>query len=108
MFRLRLHAYVLMANHFHLLVEVLEGNLSVAMQWLQTSYSMCHGDWGTDLARYLGRKECGLGLKALGATLGGVDYATVSAAIKRVKGRLTKDPDFALQVQQIQRQWRQI
>src|SRR5712691_10708182 len=40
MFRLRLHAYVLMDNHFHLLAEALEGNLSVAMQWLQTSYSM--------------------------------------------------------------------
>ena len=31
-FRLRLHSYVMMDNHFHLLVEALEGNLSVAMQ----------------------------------------------------------------------------
>src|SRR2546422_10148465 len=61
-FRLRLHAYVLMDNHFHLLVEALEGNLSVAMQWLQTSLSWeemrCRcGDWGRDLAWYLGRTE---------------------------------------------------
>jgi len=61
----------------------------------------CRGDWGRDLAWYIVRKECGLGLKALGATSGGVDYATASAAINRMKGRLTKDRDFALQVQQI-------
>ena len=34
------HAYVLMTNHHHLLVEALEANLSPAMQWLQTSYGM--------------------------------------------------------------------
>jgi len=37
--RLRLHGYVLMANHYHLLVETEEGNLSRAMQWLNTSYA---------------------------------------------------------------------
>ena len=39
-FRLELHAYVLMSNHYHLLLETPEANLSEAMQWLQTSYSM--------------------------------------------------------------------
>ena len=39
-FRLKLHAYVMMSNHYHLLVEAPEANLSSAMQWLQTSYSM--------------------------------------------------------------------
>ncbi|MFO7937561.1 MAG: transposase [Kiritimatiellia bacterium] len=33
-----LHAYVLMGNHYHLLVESQEGNVSRAMQWLNTSY----------------------------------------------------------------------
>ena len=32
-FGLRVHAYVLMDNHFHLLVETPEANLSRAMQW---------------------------------------------------------------------------
>jgi putative transposase len=39
-FRLVLHAYVLMDNHFHLLVETPKAVISSAMQWLQTSYSM--------------------------------------------------------------------
>src|SRR5689334_19785911 len=40
LFRLKLHAYVMMSNHYHLLIETPEANLSPAIQWLQTSYSM--------------------------------------------------------------------
>src|SRR5437762_777408 len=40
LFRLRLHAYVLMPNHYHLLLETQEANLSRAMQWLNTSYTI--------------------------------------------------------------------
>ena len=39
-FGLRVHAYVLMDNHFHLLPETPEANLSRAMQWLNVSYSV--------------------------------------------------------------------
>ena len=35
-----LHAYVLIENHYHLLVESPEGNVSRAMQWLNTSYGV--------------------------------------------------------------------
>ena len=37
----RLHGYVLMANHYHLLVELGEENLSRVVQWLNTGY----GQW---------------------------------------------------------------
>jgi len=74
-FRLVLHGYVLMENHYHLLVETLEANLPRAMQWFNTSYSMWfnrrHGraghlfqgryqaivvdrlGWGLELGRYI-------------------------------------------------------
>jgi putative transposase len=39
-FRWRLHVYVLMDNHYHLMVETPEGNLSAGMHWLQVSYSV--------------------------------------------------------------------
>ena len=39
-FRWRLHAYVLMDNHFHLVVETPEPNLGRGMQWLTASYSL--------------------------------------------------------------------
>ncbi len=39
-FGLRIHAYVLMDNHFHLIVCTPNANLSRAMQWMKTSYSM--------------------------------------------------------------------
>ncbi len=41
-FSLAIYAYVLMGNHYHLLVRTREANLSVAMQWLGVSYSTWH------------------------------------------------------------------
>ncbi len=36
----KIHAYVLMHNHYHLLVQTPNANLSRAMQWLNVSYSV--------------------------------------------------------------------
>jgi putative transposase len=38
-FSLKVHTYCLMGNHFHLLIETTEPNLSKAMQWLNISYA---------------------------------------------------------------------
>jgi len=35
----RLDAYVLMGNHYHLLLETPEGNLVAGMKWLQGTYT---------------------------------------------------------------------
>ena len=43
----RVHAYVVMSNHFHLAVELTEPNLSTGMQWLQ----------GTWIRRYNGFRK---------------------------------------------------
>lgn len=37
-FRWRVHAYVVMSNHFHLAVELTEPNLSEGMKWLQGTW----------------------------------------------------------------------
>src|SRR6185369_2016159 len=39
-FQVRLHCFVLMDNHYHLLLELTEPNLSRAAQWLNVSYSI--------------------------------------------------------------------
>ena len=39
-FTVRLHSYVLMSNHYHLLVEITEANLSRAIHWLNVSYTV--------------------------------------------------------------------
>ena len=39
-YRVRLHVFVLMDNHYYLLVELVEPNLSRAVQWLNVSYSV--------------------------------------------------------------------
>jgi len=41
-FALAVYAYVLMGNHYHLLVRTREANLSAAIQWLGVSYSVWH------------------------------------------------------------------
>ena len=38
----RVHAYVLMGNHCHLLVQTPEGNLVAGMKWLQGTYTQRH------------------------------------------------------------------
>jgi putative transposase len=38
-FHVEIHAYVLMANHYHLLIRTRQGNLSRAIQWLGVSYT---------------------------------------------------------------------
>jgi putative transposase len=39
-FGIRVHSYVLMANHYHLQLETPGANLSMAIQWLNVSYSV--------------------------------------------------------------------
>ena len=39
-FGVRIHGYVLMANHYHLQIETPPANLSRAIQWLNVSYSI--------------------------------------------------------------------
>jgi REP element-mobilizing transposase RayT len=46
----RVHAYVLMGNHYHLLLETPGANLVAGMQWLQGTYTkrfnVRHKEWG--------------------------------------------------------------
>jgi REP element-mobilizing transposase RayT len=35
----RIHAYVMMGNHYHLLLETPEANLVAGMKWLQSTYT---------------------------------------------------------------------
>jgi putative transposase len=50
-----------------------------------------HGDWGRELALYLGRRVAGVRLRELSVAAGGVDYAALSVAIKRFERRLAED-----------------
>ena len=39
-FNLRIHAFCLMGNHYHLEIETSRGNLSQAVHWLKTAYTV--------------------------------------------------------------------
>ena len=58
-----------------------------------------HGDWGRDLALYLGRKRCQMKLAELGACAGGMDYASVGMALRRFEHRLRRDKKLARKVE---------
>ena len=38
-YRIEIHAFVLMPNHYHLLLRTRDANLSPAMKWLNVSYT---------------------------------------------------------------------
>ena len=111
-FRLRVHAYVLMNNHYHLMVELGEANLSRAFQWLNVSYSVwfnrrhersghlfqgrfksvviCRDSWGLELSRYLHLnpvrvQALGLGKVNRGRSRQGVNDAPTSEIVRQRK-----------------------
>ena len=50
------------------------------------------GDWGRDLALYIGRMRCGLTLRELGSRAGGMGVPAVAGAVSRVAVRLGTEP----------------
>jgi len=62
-----------------------------------------YGDWGRDLALYLGRRLCGLKMRELAEWAGGVDEATVSAAIKRLELRSKTDQQLRERIESAKR-----
>ena len=50
-----------------------------------------HGDWGRDVALYLGREHGGMRLRELAEKAGGLDYSSVQVAVRRLTRRLVTD-----------------
>jgi putative transposase len=57
-----------------------------------------HGDWGRDVALWLGRTAGRQRLAELATRVGGIRYATVGGAVSRVRRRLKTDREFAERV----------
>jgi hypothetical protein len=69
---------------------------SMARPWRVEFAGACYhvtarGNWGRDLTLWLGRMHCGLKLRELGELAGGLDYATVSVAMRRWAERVATD-----------------
>ncbi len=81
----KVHAFILMGNHYHLLLEIAEANLVAGMQWLQSTYTKRfnarHREWGH---LFQGR------YKAIPVEPGGEYFSTIATYIHlnpvRMKG----------------------
>jgi len=62
-----------------------------------------HGDWGRDMAFWLGRRAGRLHLKQMGELAGGLDYATVGSAISRFGRRLKAEKALAAKLAEAQK-----
>lgn len=51
-----------------------------------------YGDWGRDLALWVGRRRAGMKLKELGVAAGGMDYSAVSEAIRHFERKSANLP----------------
>ena len=54
-----------------------------------------HGDWGRDMAFWLGRREGRMKLNQMGEFAGGLDYTSVGSAISRLGRRVKADKTLA-------------
>ena len=60
-----------------------------------------HGDWGRDVALYLGRQRGRLKLAELARLAGGVGYTAVAQAVRRVRQQLDRDKVWRRRVEPV-------
>ena len=76
-FNIEVYAYVLMGNHYHLLLKTPDANLSKGMQWFGTTYTRQFNLLNSQSGHlFQGRfksiiveRECGTPLKGMGSSL---------------------------------------
>jgi len=123
-FGIVVHAFVLLDNHYHLVVETPTANLSAAMQWMNVSYSVWLNRrrgraghlfqgrfkavvaepeaYAVELRRYVGRKLWGAKLRELAELAGVTTEATVTLAVKRLDDRMRREIELREKVKAVQ------
>lgn len=70
----KLHAYVIMSNHFHLVLETPEPNLVVGMKWLQSTFASRFNRFGQELGHVFQGRYKSILIGSDRPLLGLVDY----------------------------------
>ena len=95
MFGVRIAAYCLMPNHYHLLLQTPSANLSRVMR---------HVNESRNITIYLARKHSGLPLKEIGKEFGFEKYSSVSSIVSRTTTHLAQSKQMRRQVDGIIKQ----
>ena len=61
-----------------------------------------YGDWGRDVALWLGRRHCGLTLQELGKAAGGMAYPAVGRAVRGVERRRKTGGDWGRRIEKLE------
>ncbi len=82
----RIHACVLMGNHYHLLLETPEGNLVAGMKWLQGTCARWQKDAPEKVAlAWWLRERTTVSLRWVATRLGRGHYTRVTQAVSRLR-----------------------
>ncbi len=63
------------------------------------TFMALRGDWAKPLLLWSLRRYSGMTLKAIGETVGGMDYTAVAMAVRRFELRTEKEPDLRKRMQ---------
>jgi len=106
-FRVVLHGHVELDNHYHLILQTPDANLSAAIQGLNLSHVSwvnCRRNRVGPLLLWAARRYTGMTLREIGEAAGGTDYTAVAMAIKRFAERARDDEALRHLMAEMQRQ----
>jgi hypothetical protein len=92
-FGLEVHTFVLMDNHYHLLLRTTEANLSDAVRSPWEEWAERHGDWGRDAAMYVSVPHGRMRLAEVVRAVKGLRYQAAARAVKRFGEAIAQDPE---------------
>lgn len=98
----RLHCYVLLGNHYHLVIETPNGNMNKVLHYINGSYANYMGGKDLrDMAIYLLKRHTSVLNRQIGDLFEGLTYSGVSKANQRFSMRMSGDRSLRKAVENI-------
>jgi len=107
-FKAIFHCFVLMDDHYHLLLEVIK----LVCEYYRISgedlKKQKKNNIPKKLAMYLIYQQGGLSNKNIASLFGGIHYSAISHCVRRVRETIKKDKNLFLKVEKLERRLKKI